>query len=273
MNPVRRGAIAGVRWVEELADPSRETPEYVGPQLAERLEQLRSLPLRARNLLSECEDVLIDVGPGEGVSSMALAQLAPRAQVIGLEADLVHLKGAWPMCSKHANLRLGWGAIDGMLSNGNVNADAGQVPVAALGPSGCDVLFSWVGMSRRDVYESSAAWAPSVGRACVLVLPEFWRRGVGALPGEAREAIRDVCARAGAPEPSWGAATSLPGFSGFEVLPTDQRLRARGWLLWLSGLFDRTAISFLDTLRDRRAPEPRFQTAFEVPLEVVVATK
>mgnify|MGYP001558586823 CR=1 FL=1 len=268
-----RTAIAGVRWLDEIAAPSSETPEYVGPQVAERLGQLRQLPLRAGKILSDCEGVIVDLGPGEGVSSMALAQFAPKAQVVGLEADLLHLLGAWPMCRKYENLRLGWGAVAGTLSNGNVNPGKEAVPTAALGPAGCDVLFSWAGMSRIDVYESSAAWAESVGRACVLVLPEFWRRGVGSLPDAAQAALRDVCARAGAREPSWAGATALPGFSGFESWPTDQTLRARGWLLWLSGLFDGTSVSFLDTLRDRRAPEPRFQLEFELPLEVVVATK
>ncbi|GEM_PF-4796808 len=273
MSQESRSGITGVRWLDELADPASETPEYVGPMVAERLAHLQSLPARPRGMLADSDGVIVDVGPGEGVSSMALAQIAPRAHVIGLEADLLHLRGAWPMCQKYANLRLGWGAIPGTLSNGNVNADAGRVPVATLGPGACDVLFSWAGLSRLDAYHSSAAWAPSVGRACVLVLPEFWRKGVDALPGAEQAAIRDVCARAGVPEPSWDRATSLPGFSGFEVWPTDQKLRARGWLLWLSGLFDGSGISFLDTLRDRRAAEPRFQLAFEVPLEVVLATK
>lgn len=267
------GAILGVRWLDDLVGPTNVTPEYVGPQVAERLEQLRRLSPRPRQMISDCEGVIIDVGPGEGVSSMAVAQLAPRAQVIGLEADLLHLKGAWPLCREHANVRLGWGALAGTLSNGNVNAGADPVPIVTLAPSACDLLFSWVGMSRIDVYRSSAAWAPCVSRACVLVVPEFWRKGVGALPEPAQEALREVCKRAGAPHPSWEAATTLPGFSGFEAHPTDQTLRARGWLLWLSGLFDRIGVSFLDTLRDRRAPEPRYQLAFEVPLEVVVATR
>src|SRR4051812_127153 len=107
-----------VCWIEYLPGRGPATPDWVHGLVQERTEHLRSLPAAAsaclRNLrlghspagLIERHQLfppqgtwsIVDIGPGEGVSSMALALAAPSAQVLGIEMDQRHLALAWPAC-------------------------------------------------------------------------------------------------------------------------------------------------------------------------------
>jgi tRNA G46 methylase TrmB len=113
---------SGMVGIEDLPHPPEGTPDYVRELISERLDDLKGMPKDAQSLIAQAPTI-VDVGPGEGVSSIALAQFAPNARVTGIEMDQRHLQAAWPDCSKFANLELYWGALPGTPSNAQVNEE------------------------------------------------------------------------------------------------------------------------------------------------------
>ncbi len=263
------------QWIQNLPGLGDQTPDYVTGRVEGQLDALRNLPPPARSLIEGSRGVILDVGPGEGVSSMALAQFQPRAEILGLEMDVRHLKAAWPDCRKFPNLRLAWGTLPGTPSNPRVHGDDSLPPPLALPDGFCEVLHSTLGMSRKDAFGTSRAWSRAVGSACVLVLPRFWRAGTDSLSGAQQDLLRGLCSRLGVSPPSWEASVALPGFRSMETFPHGGGKTGRGWLLWLAGIFDGSTISLWDTLTDgRRSTPPQYELPdLEMELEVIVARK
>jgi len=260
----------GYTPIERLPNLPRETPQYVCDQVEERLHEVMTLPAEAGSILESCTGTIIDVGPGEGISAMALARLASRAVILGIEMDRDHLVSAWPLCQDLKNLRLFWGAVPSSPSNPRVKAGAPLAPTRDMDADICTVLFTWTGMSRRDIFAPSAPWYHAVQESCVLVLPRVWRLGMQALPSSSRGKVESLCDTLGVPRPGWRESTALPGFARTKFLALDKPVRARGWLLWLTGLFDSADITLWDTLTDRWTASPKYQLP-EVELELEVA--
>lgn len=262
--------------IARLPNLASAVQDYVPESVAKRLENIRNLPTVPRSLLQNCSGTIIDVGPGEGVSSMALAQFAPDTLITGIEMDRDHLKGAWPMCNDFPNLRLFWGALPPIPSNPRVKSGTPEPPPAEVSKDACkcSILFSWIGMSRRDIFEPFPPWDQCVQNCCVLVVPRIWRQGPQGLATSSRSKFDDLCDRLRLPRPSWAPATGVPGFTKTEVFSIEQTDKARGWLLWLTGIFDSAEIALWDTLTDRWDSSPRFQLPdVLLDLEVVVGYK
>jgi hypothetical protein len=263
--------IPSAQWIEKLPGLPDSSPDYVGKLVQERQQDLRNLPEEARQHLENCRGKIVDVGPGEGVSSMALARFAPHAQVLGIEMDRKHLVCAYPECRNFANLQLAWGTVRGTPSNSRVSSEQPIPPVVNLPDGGCEILFTWLGMSRNDLFQHSTPWYQLVERACILVIPQCWAEG---LEGEDRRRIESFCRRLGIAVPTWRRQESLFGFRNTRVIPLGQKAKARGWLLWLSGIFDSAEITLWDTLVDRGTASPKYQLPEVVwDLAVIVGTK
>ena len=262
--------------IEKLPDLNEAVPGYVPGLVAERTADIRSLPAPAMGLLGKCRGVVIDVGPGEGISSMALAGIVPAAEILGIEMDSKHLAAAWPLCKNYRNLHLWWGALPPNPSNARVDSGV-TAPGAPVDDDQfrCNVLFSWIGMSRRDIFEGGDAWSGVVQEACVLIVPCFWRQGVGVLGDGARSELEGFVDRLRLPRKEWDAALGLKGFSRTETFPVGKAQKAHGWVLWLSGLFDASNLTLWDILRDKwRKPAGVYQLpSVELEMEVVIGYK
>ena len=237
-------------WLDGLDGLPDEQMDYVPELVQRRLDGLRHLPIGARGIVQGCTGRILDVGTGEGVSSMALAQFVPKAQVHGVDMDWDHVKCAWPMCRGFHNLRLAWGAVPGTPSNPNVKAGDLIVPAMEIPLSYYDVLFSWTGMSRRDVFGGAATWSAFVRYACVIVIPRIWREEMSPAHPAYRQ-LSQLCAGLGTANPAWPAAGELQGFSKVEYYPLSETKSASSWVLWLTGVFDGAGVTFWDTLTDR----------------------
>src|SRR5690242_20262880 len=112
-----RNLLRGARWIDDMPDLPELTPGYVLEQLEERIRDLSALPADAQEVLESARGLIVDAGPGEGVSSMALALSYPDIDVLGIEMDWRHLKEAWPECAQLPNLELAWGSLPGTPSN------------------------------------------------------------------------------------------------------------------------------------------------------------
>ncbi len=259
--------------IDNLPHPPEGTPDYVKTAVSERLEDLKRMPKDARSLVANAHTI-IDVGPGEGVSSMALAQFAPEARVTGIEMDQRHLSAAWPMCKKFENMELYWGALPGTPSNSLVNQEVPTPPSSGLSAASCDILFSWTGMSRHDIFVAGSRWSDLVKSACVIVAPRFWRESIDVLAETEQESILNICKSLGVSLPSWKPARGIPGFARLQAHPIEKKVKARGWLLWLTGVFDSSKVSLWDTLRDQRKPSPKYGCSHLLfGLEVLVGYK
>jgi hypothetical protein len=230
----------------------------------ERERQLSSLPTGAQRLLEDANSLIVDVGPGEGGSSIALARRFPNVTVLGVEMDRKHLVTAWPARSSFPNLELVWGALRGTPSNPRVDREAPPAPEVRLPAKSCDALFSYLGMSYRDIFSLDSVWPTTVRRGSVLVIPQFWLDGLESLPGGVQQSIREIAVRRGSEPPDWGRSADLPGFGRSEVYRSWSTGRADGWLLWLSGLFDDADVYLWDTLR------PGFDVVGSIDLCVVI---
>jgi hypothetical protein len=263
-----------IQWIEKLQDLPKKPYDYVADLVSQRIEDLRKIPSDPRNILEECDDKIVDIGPGEGVSSMALAQIAENSQVFGIEMDRKHLVAAWPFCKKYKNLELAWGAISGTPSNSQIDEGLIAVPQINLPDNFCEVLFTWCGMSRKDIFEPSTYWSRIVKKACILVLPKFWREGFNSLPQNAKHEINNLCDSLEIKKPFWKAKNRIPGFSQPKPFAFDKKIEARGWLLWLTGIFDSQGITLWDTLRDRWEKQPKYQLPdYLFELEILLCFK
>jgi hypothetical protein len=106
----------------------------------------------------------------------------------------------------------------------------------------------------------------------VVVYPAFWRTGVASLGSAGVTALGNLCRALDIGAPAWGAVKGPTGFSRLSVLRLAKSVTARGWLLWLSGIFDPAGVCLWDTLTDRWAAKPRYQLpGLRLDLEVVIA--
>ena len=269
--------------IQNLNDLPQETEDYVVKKVPKRLKCLRELPDDARKILEAGPARILDVGPGEGISSMALAQFAPRSAIVGVEMDIGHLPCAWPMCNQYQNLQLVWGTIPGTPSNPNVGynpnrqAPAMDPPALELPDNYCDVLFSWIGMSRRDIFEQSGTWSKLVRKACVIVMPSIWHEEMPDKDGKYYGPLKEFCNRLGITDtPGWPAPGRLDGFAEVDYRSINQEIEAAGWILWLTGVFDGTDITLWDILPDqhREPNDRRYQpSGLALSLDVMVARK
>lgn len=261
-----------MKYLSDFGDLPEDSPPYVDDLVRERQEDLRHLPAPIGELLRTVKGQVVDVGPGEGISSMALAAFNPRARVLGIEMDRKHLVGAWPLCNRYDNLELAWAAF-GAPSNLRVERGIGAIPTASLPGGACALLFSWLGISRQVIFSPRQAWAQMVQESCVLLYPAFWRTGVGTLPPADLAAMRGLCSRLGIPKPSWSGVAAIPGFNRCQFFNPQRKAKARGWILWLTGLLDSAEIYLWDTLIDRGSLNPKFELPeIELDLEVALAT-
>lgn len=194
MSQERFDALGRLCWIEHLPGRRSRMDIRVRNLVEERQRDLERLPREASNHLHGC---ILDIGPGEGISSMALARLERTSDVCGIEMDADHLALAWPDSVQYSNLRLAWGSPRGMPSNPRVAPDSEPPPVVSLPPGCCDVLVTWLGMSRTDIFGAAGWWALAARRASVLVYPRFWRAGTDDLTEASAIAWqRSVTARA-----------------------------------------------------------------------------
>ncbi|MBM7615858.1 hypothetical protein [Alkaliphilus hydrothermalis] len=108
---------------------------------------------------------------------------------------------------------------------------------------------------------------------CIFITPRIWREGALS-DAKAWEAISRLAERNGIRLEPWKSCDLISGFKEMTVYPLNKSLKARGWLLWLSGVFNSAPISFWDTLTDRWKESPYFQLPeIEFELEIVVAKK
>lgn len=258
--------IVSINKLEGLKEAS---PSYVLEQLASRKEDIKHLPEEVYKLIKNNRGKLLDIGPGEGVSSMALANEFEHLKIIGLEMDQKHLTGAWPECNKYHNLELYFGALPGTPSNGKVDGDIVVPKYDGVG----NILFTWTGMSRVDIFVNNGVWRDSVSDTCIFIVPKFWREGLDSL-GEGKKMLEDLISKAGGEMVQWKPCTKINGFDEMKVYPLKQKLKARGWILWLSGLFDHMDVSFWNTLTDRWKDDPSYQLSdLELDLEAIVVSK
>lgn len=259
--------------INELPNLPDKSPSYVNDRLAERIKGIQSLPAEVHNILNVCSGTILDVGPGEGVSSMALASLYPKAKVIGIEMDKKHLTSAWPKCKDYSNMELYWGALPGTPSNSKVDGDIEIPQLISHSDQFCSILFSWTGMSREDIFEANENWRHLVGETCIFVIPRFWREGPTYLQKD-WDVICELGKKIGISLTEWSGYNEIPGFSEIKSYPLTNTIKARGWILWLSGIFDSLNISFWDTLTDRWKDQPNYQLPeISLELELVVAKK
>ncbi|MBM7615857.1 class I SAM-dependent methyltransferase [Alkaliphilus hydrothermalis] len=139
--------------IGDLDNLKEETPTYVFNQLQERVKDIMELPDEVLSVLQNESKVILDIGPGEGVSSIALASICPKAKVIGIEMDRKHLVAAWPLCKRHLKLELFWGALYGTDSVKRVDRDISVPRLHESELPKISTLFTWTGMSRTDIYE------------------------------------------------------------------------------------------------------------------------
>ena len=185
----------GLTPIDRLPNLADAVPAYVPGLVSERLSRITGLPLLARQMLQDCRGTIIDVGPGEGISSMALGAVCANARIIGIEMDCDHLQAAWPMCRKSPNLQLFWGTLPSTPSNPRIKSGDPASPRAAFGNRACrcNILFSWIGMSRRDIFEPTTPWSECVENCCVLVVPRIWRNGLDILAPSDRSKLDELC--------------------------------------------------------------------------------
>ena len=163
--------------------------------------------------------------------------------------------------------------MPGTPSNSRVDGDIKIPQLVCDHGEFCSVLFSWLGMSRLDIFEANENWRNLVGDTCVFVIPRFWREGPSCIQKD-WDIIKEFSKKIGAPVPEWTGYKNIPGFSEMKFYTISNTIKARGWILWLSGLFDSLNISFWDTLVDRWKKEPEYQLPeITLELEVVVARK
>ena len=105
----------------------------------------------------------------------------------------------------------------------------------------------------------------------IFIIPKFWREGLDSL-SQAPE-IKSLLAKLGTTAEVWGPSDIIPGFKEMEVYPLDRSLKARGWILWLSGIFDNIEVSFWNTLTDRWRDKLYQLESIELELEIVIAKK
>lgn len=139
--------IVNIKRLEGLKDQS---PMYVTEQLKVRKQAIKNLPKEVYSCIENSRGTLLDIGPGEGISSMALAGEFDHLKVIGLEMDKKHLVGAWPECQQFSNLELYFGALPGTPSNEKVDGDIVVPKYSGVGHT----LFTWTGMSRIDILKT-----------------------------------------------------------------------------------------------------------------------
>ncbi len=261
-----------MKAIGEFPNLPKSSPDYVEEGISERRRDIQGLPDEVKRLLVEARDTIVDVGPGEGISSMALGLIAKDTTIVGIEMDSRHLVCAWPKCREYNNVQLYWGTLPGTPSNPLVNRDIPSPPTAELRDQYCSILFSWIGMSRRDIFEAGSIWSRIVKNACVIVLPRFWRAGVDSLSKKDKVRLESLCRALGISAPKWPESIRIPGFHDMYTQSLPSRVKSRGWLLWLSGVFDDIGISFWDTLVDRWKEFPKYQIPdMLLELEVVVA--
>lgn len=253
--------------IDELKGLESQAPAYVEKQLNQRIKDIKALPSPIKSILSQSQ-TLLDVGPGEGISSMALAENYSDLNIIGLEMDRKHLTGAWPICNGYDNLSLYFGALPGTPSNKKIDGDAS---IPQIKDYEADTLFTWTGMSRKDIFENNANWLHVVKDTAVFLVPKFWREGSKSL--ETIDQVEGLLSKLNTNMNHWDEVTSINGFSHFEVYPTEHKLSARGWILWLSGVFDDIDISFWNTLTDRWREQLYQLSDMNLPLEFIVAKK
>jgi len=231
--------------IEDLPQLTEGAPDYVRKAISGRVDDLKKMPNVVQSLIATAHTIL-DVGRGEGVGSIALAQYAPNARVRGIEMDQLHLQAAWPYCTSFGNQELCRGALPETPSSTRVNK--GFPTPSSSHPPGTsyDILFSWLGMSRRDIFVSGNRWCHLVNNACILVVPRFWREGMGVLDESEQEGIGRLCRSVGIPQPSWEPETGIPGFARMDVYPIEKKVEAQGWILWLTGIFDSSNMGLLD---------------------------
>ena len=244
----------GIVKIADLKELKDESPDYVQEQITGRIADIQSLPNAVKEILHASEH-LLDVGPGEGTSSMALASVFPEVPIIGLEMDRKHLTAAWPTCNKYPNLELYWGAL-------NDNEQDKKVDAELILPNLSDefdeknmTVFSWLGISRADIFEKEGHLAKLSQNTCVLVIPKIWRAGLES-DKTVYELVIELAARNNMNFKPWNKSDLIPGFDLLETYPIQKTVSARGWMLWLSGVFEGSDITFWDTLRDRRSAEP-----------------
>jgi len=256
-----------IKRINDLDNLPEKSPDYVIKQLETRTKDIRFLPDTVLSLLST-NKTLIDVGPGEGISSMALASLYPNLSISGIEMNQKHLTSAWPQCTNYPNLNLYYGALPGTPSNMRVDGDT-IVPQISIIKT--DLLFSWTGISRKDLFENADKWHHIVDKAAVFIVPTFWRQGFNTL--KEHKDINQLLNELDGQEVTWEKVSSVAGFRSMEVYPINNSLTARGWILWLSGIFDTLEVSFWNTLTDRWREKAFQLEEIEIPLEVIVLKK
>jgi hypothetical protein len=274
MNDSHNFIIPNAKWIERLPNLPKDPHEYVGELVCKRLKDIRSMPDKPRNLLEKCQGTIVDVGPGEGVSSMALAQFAKNSNILGIEMDQMHLSAAWHFCKAYKNLELTLGTIPETPSNPLINSHKPNVPCLNLHDNFCEILFSWIGMSRKDIFEHSTGWDKIVKNSCILVYPKFWREGLQSLPNNVLDNLKELCRQLQINLKSWNSVQVLPGFHKTEKFTLAKKVNARGWILWLTGVFDSSGITLLDTLRDKHKKNPIYQLSNDfLELEVLLACR
>jgi len=276
-------ALHGVSWVDQLPNRTIEANGGVQADVNERVVHLGRLGAIADLVLYSTRGPIVDVGPGSGVSTMALARSLGDVPLLGIEMDAMHLGLAWPECLRYPNLRLAWGSLAGLPSNPRFGPKAAILPTVDVPAGWCDVVFSWLGMSRRDIFERTGWWGSVARTACVLIYPKFWRLGLSALPEQDRGRLVEFCQRRGLKSPDWQPGATLAGFARVDFedcfgewretpdgrsAVLAQQVDAMGWILWLSGLFDDTETPFTETLHGGQ-----WDLNLKLDLEVAVAFK
>lgn len=258
--------------VEALVREGSAIYPYVADEVQKREKDIRALLESVLKILKGCQGPLVDVGPGEGVSSMALGTIFPALRIVGIEQDDLHIAAAWPHCKRYSNVQLYWGAMPpnpACPCDGERGMKAPGAPVHDPNFK-CRVLFSWMGMARVDIFERPAGWQTIVEDCCIFVVPRIWRGGPAVLPDQDRQRLREFCVKLGLPEPEWKPVTKIGGFDRFESRAIGKKVRAKGWVLWLSGILGEEPQSLAKILQDKSKQE---LSDIELEMEVVLGAK
>jgi hypothetical protein len=92
-------------------------------------------------------------------------------------------------------------------------------------------------MPRIDIFQWSAAWQKLAEDYYVFVISRIWRAGSGILPDDQRQRLKEFCGKLRLPAPEWEPGNEIQGFDRIEYWDIRKKLKAKGWILWLTGIF------------------------------------
>ena len=94
------------------------------------------------------------------------------------------------------------------------------------------------------------------------------------MPVSDRRALEELSKQLGVTPPTWPEYAGIESFANVTCHGLARQVKARGWVLWLSGLFDNLNVSLWDTLLDRWEKSPKYQLpAVRFELEAIVARR